>query len=76
MDVGTCEVPEDAHHMHRAGVTSERYVTGAHRMVDLLTRKGYIPGETLLYVEEEGAIHHESAWARRLPDALRFLLRK
>jgi predicted alpha/beta superfamily hydrolase len=28
----------------------------------------------LLYVEEEGGIHHESAWARRLPAALRFLL--
>jgi periplasmic divalent cation tolerance protein len=32
------------------------------------------PGENLLYVEEEGGIHHESAWARRLPAALRFLL--
>ena len=44
-------------------------------MRDLLERKGYRPGENLLYVEEEGGIHHESSWARRLPDALRFLLR-
>jgi predicted alpha/beta superfamily hydrolase/RimJ/RimL family protein N-acetyltransferase len=27
----------------------------------------------LRYVEEAGGIHQESAWARRLPDALRFL---
>ena len=37
-------------------------------------RKGYRPGESLRYIEEEGGVHHESAWARRLPDALRFLL--
>jgi predicted alpha/beta superfamily hydrolase len=43
-------------------------------MRDLLIKKGYIPGQSLLYVEDEGAIHHESAWARRLPQALRFLL--
>jgi predicted alpha/beta superfamily hydrolase len=39
----------------------------------LLKRQGYRTGETMFYVEEEGAIHHESAWARRLPAALRFL---
>ena len=30
--------------------------------------------DTLLAVLDRGGIHHESAWARRLPDALRFLL--
>jgi pullulanase len=39
-----------------------------------LVRKGYRDGENVLYVEEDGAPHHESAWARRLPDALRWLL--
>ncbi|MDX2141284.1 MAG: alpha/beta hydrolase-fold protein [Chloroflexota bacterium] len=29
---------------------------------------------TMMYVEEEGALHREAAWARRLPAALRFLL--
>jgi hypothetical protein len=28
-----------------------------------------------MYVREEGGEHTEAAWARRLPDALRFLLR-
>ena len=36
--------------------------------------KGYRPGRDLLYVVEDGARHTESAWAGRLPAALRFLL--
>jgi predicted alpha/beta superfamily hydrolase len=46
----------------------------AQEMRDILVRKGYRDGENVLYVEEDGAPHHESAWARRLPDALRWLL--
>jgi predicted alpha/beta superfamily hydrolase len=41
---------------------------------DLLVRKGYREGRDLLYVEEEGAVHNEAAWADRLPQLLRFLL--
>lgn len=43
-------------------------------MRDLLVSKGYRLGHDLLYVEEQGSPHHETAWARRLPDALRFLI--
>ena len=50
-----------------------RFVDGFERMRALLRRKGY-DEETLLAVLDRGAPHHESAWARRLPDALRFLL--
>ncbi len=39
-----------------------------------LERLGYRPGVDLEYVEEVGGQHQESAWARRLPGALRFLL--
>lgn len=46
----------------------------ASRMNSLLVAKGYQPGRDLRYVVEKGAEHTESAWARRLPDALRFLL--
>ena len=41
----------------------------------MLQHKGYRPGENLLYVEEKGGEHTEAAWAGRLPNALRFLLR-
>lgn len=47
----------------------------AGRMAALLRDKGYIDDATLRYVQEEGGEHNEAAWARRLPDALRFLLR-
>ena len=47
----------------------------AARMERLLVEKGYEPGRDLLYVVEEGARHTETAWAGRLPNALRFLLK-
>ncbi|MBN1200952.1 MAG: alpha/beta hydrolase [Anaerolineae bacterium] len=74
LDVGTAEmedVPPDARH---SGVTSQVYLDDARRMRELLLSKGYREERDLLYVEEAGAVHHESAWARRLPGALRFLL--
>jgi predicted alpha/beta superfamily hydrolase len=40
---------------------------------DSLIESGLCEGETLRLVEDPDAIHHESHWARRLPDALRFL---
>jgi predicted alpha/beta superfamily hydrolase len=47
----------------------------AEGMRDLLLEKGFRPDDSLLYVRDEGGEHTETAWARRLPDALRFLLR-
>lgn len=47
----------------------------ARRMNALLLSKGYRRDIDLKYVAEPEAEHTESAWARRLPDALRFLLR-
>lgn len=47
----------------------------ARRMSALLIGKGYERDRDVKYVVEEGAEHNEQAWARRLPEALRFLLR-
>jgi len=47
----------------------------AHRLHALLRDKGYRDDLDLLYVIEPGGRHSEPAWARRLPNALRFLLR-
>jgi predicted alpha/beta superfamily hydrolase len=49
--------------------------SSAARMAKLLAEKGYRAGHDLVYVNEDGGEHNEAAWARRLPDALRFLLR-
>jgi predicted alpha/beta superfamily hydrolase len=59
VDIGTAELP---------GAVSD-----ARRLQSVLERKGYGSAE-LLYVEEEGAGHQESAWARRFPGMIRFLL--
>ena len=48
-------------------------VRRARRVRDALAAGGVAGEDRLRYVEEPGAIHHEAAWARRLPDALRFL---
>ncbi|MCU0497635.1 MAG: alpha/beta hydrolase-fold protein [Anaerolineae bacterium] len=50
------------------------YLEGVQRMIEILKHKGYVEGESLHYVEDPKGVHHESAWARRLPEALRFLL--
>ena len=74
MDVGTAEGVglADTRRVQRS--FAFQYLLHVRRMDEMLRRKGYRPGESLRYVEEEGGIHHESAWARRLPAALRFLL--
>ncbi len=54
--------------------TDAAYCDGVRDLRDALLAGRYVVGQTLLYVEEEGAPHREHAWARRLPAALRFLL--
>lgn len=76
LDVGTREggnspVDRLLHH-----ASSRRYFGNVFRMHELLVGKGYRPAHDLHYVEEALAVHNEAAWARRLPDALRFLFGK
>jgi len=65
VDVGGDEFPDNPER-------SERFEAGAARLVTLLEDIGY--DEQLRYVHEPGAIHHEDAWGRRFPEAIRFLL--
>jgi predicted alpha/beta superfamily hydrolase len=53
--------------------TRAAYVEGFERMGELLRAQGY-GDESLRTVLDRGGKHHENEWARRLPDALRFLL--
>ncbi|GIL08520.1 MAG: hypothetical protein BroJett033_0310 [Chloroflexota bacterium] len=78
LDVGTAEAADSRRKplLRWLGeAPSARFVREARAMHDLLRAKGYRDGYDLLYVEDEGAPHNESAWTRRLPGALRFLLR-
>jgi len=74
MDVGTHEGrprDRDPLELRRRPAAYLRMVRDAR---DLLVRKGYREGPDLLYIEDEGAVHNEAAWAERLPQLLRFLL--
>ncbi|HEX6868856.1 MAG TPA: alpha/beta hydrolase-fold protein [Candidatus Limnocylindrales bacterium] len=57
--------------------TARRWSAGflgdARRTRDVFTGLGLREPDRLRYVEDLAAIHQESAWAARLPDALRFL---
>jgi len=74
LDIGTHEGSDTRPAIGAVSTYTSRYLAAAHRMRDLLDRKGYRLGHDLQYQEEQEATHNEAAWARRLPDALRFLL--
>jgi predicted alpha/beta superfamily hydrolase len=76
MDVGSREAYSGKRETRRMRQDSEKYLETVRAMREVLVQRGYHQGADLMYVEDEGARHHESAWARRLPDALRFLLRE
>ena len=52
----------------------EGTVADVRRMHQLLLAKGYRPGETVMYVEDDDAGHSEDAWARRIRTALYYLI--
>jgi predicted alpha/beta superfamily hydrolase len=71
VDVGTNEGGNILKDPAKIPAYSRGYLESVQRMRDLLTAKGC---KQMLYVEDRDAVHNEGAWARRLPDALRFLL--
>jgi predicted alpha/beta superfamily hydrolase len=73
LDVGTREGGRSAVDRLLLHASSRRYYGNVFRMHELLIAKGYRSGSDMHYIEEPLGTHHESAWARRLPDALRFL---
>jgi predicted alpha/beta superfamily hydrolase len=48
-------------------------VPDARALRDALVRRGWREGVDLRYVEAEGAVHNETAWAKRMPAVLEFL---
>jgi predicted alpha/beta superfamily hydrolase len=43
---------------------------------EVLEQHGWVEGIDLRHIEDRYGRHHEDSWAKRLPDALRFLLNK
>jgi predicted alpha/beta superfamily hydrolase len=74
LDIGTNECSDSLLDRLSMRGRSRHFHENIRQMYLLLREKGYRTGHDLRYLEEWGAIHHESAWARRLHTALRFLL--
>jgi predicted alpha/beta superfamily hydrolase len=74
LDMGTAEISRRFVRFLPRYLTQPLVTSDARRAADILMRLGYQSPDEVRYVEDEGATHNETAWARRLPDALRFLL--
>ncbi len=68
IDMGTAEDSTD-----RDGDEVPDILSQHRRFRDILMEKGFDLGRTLRFVEDEGAVHNERAWASRFPQALEFL---
>jgi len=49
-------------------------VTQTAKLAEVYRALGYVEGRDLKYVVQKGAVHNETYWAQRLPEALHFLL--
>jgi predicted alpha/beta superfamily hydrolase len=65
--IGTKETGEDL---------GDREAVGLIRKLETIMRRAGLRKERLLVVIDEGGIHREDAWARRLPSALGFLFER
>jgi len=68
LDMGTAEDQTD-----RNGDEVPDNIEMHRRMRDALMERGLLIPHTLRYVEDEGAVHNERAWAARFPRAVEFL---
>jgi predicted alpha/beta superfamily hydrolase len=75
LDIGTYEGPDMSDRAALMPTYVGRYILSLRRMRDLLIQKGYSAETDISYEEAPEAVHHEAAWAHRLPGVLRFLLR-
>ncbi len=69
LDAGTHES-----NRRKTGMSISYLMFHARQVVETLASKGYSIGEDLLYFEDDGGAHSEVDWARRFPDALKFLM--
>jgi predicted alpha/beta superfamily hydrolase len=68
------KLPKTRIHLDMGGHEWKGMTDDARKVRDALLACGWTEGRDLHYVEERYGAHNEGAWARRLPDALRFLL--
>ena len=54
----------------------ERLQSGIDAMLNALDQNGFLPKQDYFWVQDRRDNHSESAWAKRLPNALRLLIGK
>jgi predicted alpha/beta superfamily hydrolase len=70
LDMGTAEDSADRNNDEVPDIIEQ------HRLArNILMRKGLEIPRTLRYIEDEGAVHNEHAWAARFPQAVEYLFR-
>lgn len=69
LDVGTNEGSR-----RKTNMSISYLMYHARQVVESLIEKGYSLGNDLLYLEADGGAHTEADWARRFPNALKFLM--
>ncbi len=75
LDAGGREGPPARFGRLLRGLQPRPYLRSVRQLRDRLIDIGYHRDDELRYVEEPDGEHNEQAWSRRLPGALRFLLR-
>jgi predicted alpha/beta superfamily hydrolase len=55
---------------------ARRLLENARELSHRFVQRGYRHGTNLAFMEDPGATHNEAAWARRMPNALRFLFER
>jgi predicted alpha/beta superfamily hydrolase len=70
MDIGTNETSNADNDSFE-----QLYVESNQRLLQCLREIGFVDEQSVRFIIEEGAEHNELAWARRLPAALKWLLR-
>ncbi|MDX2075823.1 MAG: alpha/beta hydrolase-fold protein [bacterium] len=73
LDVGTAEGSQKKPRWSK-NTYAEMFVESVQTLTNTLVNNGYTEGKNIQFVLDEGGTHSESAWARRLPNAMRFLL--
>lgn len=66
VDMGTREEPKNEK-------SSKAHLEGSREIRDACLELGFVEGKDFHYMEDEGAVHNEGAWAKRLPRILEFL---
>ncbi len=69
LDIGEQEISS-----RRSKDSAQQLTSTVEQVYEALVIKGYQPNSEIIYITDPEGVHHESAWARRFPQMIRFFL--